>query len=370
MRVVHVATNSRAVEMLGLEKYALNLAVAQKASGSDVMIITNRPGVLSEACHQHDIPVVVERALNQLPAKESIPVLVSQFSSLSANVIHCHTPSAVAQAIPAGNQLGIPCVFTFHVSGKDNGKFDARNPVMSARNSGMRFSTICVSKINFESMKEHGIPETELHYVPLGTKPVPRERAREVHKSRRPNLIFVGSLDSRKGPDLAILAMAELRRRRGPDCPALNIYGNGETEEHYREMVTVLQLNDNVQFCGFQANVLDWCPDSDILLMSSRSELGPLVVLEAMSRGMPIVASEVGNVPEMLPDQRYGRIVPVNSIVPLADAAESLLDDIAAGLFDPNLVIERHRSLFTTQKMAERVEEVYKQVLAANSASR
>lgn len=370
MRVVHVATNNIEIRMLGLEKYALNLAVAQKASGSDVMIITNRLGVLSEACHQHDIPVVVERGLNQFPADESIPALASQFSSFGANVIHCHTPSAVAQAIRAGNQLDIPCVFTFHVSGPDNGKFGARNPVTTARNAGMRFTTICVAKDNFESLKKHGIPETELYYVPVGTTPAPREHAREAHESRHPNLIFVGSLDPRKGPELAILAMADLRRRRGPDCPALNIYGNGEMEEHYREMVTVLQLNDIVRFCGFQANVLDWCPDSDILLMSSRSELAPLVVLEAMSRGMPIVASEVGDVPEMLPDQRYGRIVPVNSIVPLVDAVESLLDDIAAGRFDPSLVIERHRSLFTTQKMAERVEAVYKQVLAANSASR
>jgi glycosyltransferase involved in cell wall biosynthesis len=370
MRVVHVATNGYETKMIGLEKYALNLAVAQQASGSGAMIITNRPGVLSEACHQHDIPVIVEQSLDRPPTENSILALVNQFRIFGANVIHCHTPNAAASAFPAGNRLGIPGVFTFHIGGRDNGRFGPANPLMGARNAGMRFATICVSKINFEDMKKHGIPETEIYYVPHGTTPVPRERAREVYKSHRPDLIFVGSLDLNKGLDLSILAMAELRRRRGPDCPALNIYGNGVLEGHFREMVTVLQLHDIVRFCGFQANILDRCPGSDILLMSSRSELGPLVVLEAMSRGMPIVASEVGDVPEMIPDQRYGRIVPINSIVPLADAVESLLDDLAAGRFDHSLVIERHRSLFTIQKMAERVEAVYKQVLAANSASR
>jgi glycosyltransferase involved in cell wall biosynthesis len=373
MRVVHITTNAGETEMIGIEKYALDLAVAQKASGSDVTIITNRSGVLSELCRQQGIPVVVEPSLNQSP-KESMPALVNQFSIFDADIIHSHTPNAVVQAFEAGNELGIPFVFTFHIGGdnNNNGRFGYRNPVVEVRNAGIRFTTMCVSKTNFEDMKEHGVPETELYYVPQGTTPAPRGHTRKANKSLRPNLIFVGSLSQRKGLDLAIFAMAELRRRRGPDCPVLSIYGNGEgkLEGYYREVVTVLQLDDIVRFCGFQANVLDWCPDSDILLMPSRSEVGPLVVLEAMSRGLPIVASEVGDVREVMPDRRYGRIVPINTIIPLADAVESLLDDIAAGRFDPSLLIERHRSLFTMQKMAERVEAVYKQVLAAaNSAS-
>jgi L-malate glycosyltransferase len=95
----------------------------------------------------------------------------------------------------------------------------------------------------------------------------------------------------------------------------------------------------------------------------SRLEEGPLVVLEAMSRGMPIVTSDVGDVREMLPDQRYGRIVPVDSITEFADAIDSVLADIADGNFDPNLLKERHRELYTTEKMAERVEAVYENVL-------
>ena len=78
---------------------------------------------------------------------------------------------------------------------------------------------------------------------------------------------------------------------------------------------------------------------------------------------MPIVATDVGSVAEMLPDQRYGRVVPPNSITVVARAVESLLSDIAAAKFDPIPLIERHRSLFSSEKMAERVEAVYRQVL-------
>lgn len=196
-------------------------------------------------------------------------------------------------------------------------------------------------------MKQHGIPEIELYYAPRGTMPVPREQSRVVNEAHRPDLIFVGSLDSRKGLDLAILAMAGLRQRRGP----------------------VLQLNNVARFHGFQANIVYQCPNSDILLMPSRSDVGPLVVPEAMSRGIPIVASEADNVPEMLPDERHGRIASINSIIPPIDAIESLMGDIVVGRFDPSLVVERHRSLFTNQIMAERVDAIYEQVLTANPVS-
>jgi glycosyltransferase involved in cell wall biosynthesis len=365
VRVVHVSTNSRMTGMLGYEVYALNLALLERASGNDVMMITNRSGVLWEACHRHDIPVVAEPSFNESGAEEAKSALAKQFTDFGATIINCHTPHAASVAIPAGNQLGIPCVFTVHFASQ-NEDADA-GVIVRVRNKEAKFTTICVAKAMFETLKRNGIPEAEVHYVPAGTKPSPRERARETSNSSQPKLMLVGTLEPDKGTDLAILAMAELRRRRGPACPALNIYGTGEGEPHYKEIVDVLQLNDIVRFCGYQSNVLDRCADSDILLMSSRYESGPLVVLEAMSRGMPIVATEVGTVSDMIPDRRYGRIVRPHAIVPLADGVEALLEDISAGVFDPSLSIERHRSLFTIEKMAEHVMAVYTQATAANS---
>ena len=169
-----------------------------------------------------------------------------------------------------------------------------------------------------------------------------------------------------KGIDVAILSVAELRRRRGPDCPTLSVYGDGEQGKYLKEMVNVLGLSDIVRFHGMQPGILEHCDSTDILIMPSRFETGPLVVLEAMSRGMAIVATDVGEVVEMLPDRRYGRIVPVDSIVALADAVEALLGDIACGQFDPNLLIERHRSFYTNDKMADRVGAIYKKVLLDN----
>jgi glycosyltransferase involved in cell wall biosynthesis len=364
MRIVHVV-NSSEESIVGVEKHVLYLAIAQKARGSNVMMAIDHPGVFSEACHQHNIPMLVAEGLDPGDAplgrlsEKTVRDLIAQFKSFDADVIHCHTLPSAAQAIPAANLSGTPCVITFNAAG----------PLIQAKKAGMRFITICVSKDRFEDMKKSDLPEGDIYYVPNGTRAAPRSGPQRAHQPDHPELMSVGSLITRKGVENSILAMTALRRRRGPDCPPLNIYGDGSLREYLQEMVNVLELNDIVRLRGSQPGILEHCPSTDVLVVSSRWESGPLVVLEAMSRGMPIVTTDVGEVSEMLPDQRYGRVVPVNSIVPLADAIDSLLSDIANGVFDPEMLIERHRSRYTDEKMAERIDAVYEQALLRESAA-
>lgn len=368
MRVVHV-TNGDEVALMGFERHALNLATAQRARGFSTLVVTDRPGPLVKACQQRDVAIVIEPALRPagpitfMPVEQTKRALTGRFSSFNAEVIHCHTPPAAAQTIPIANNMRIPCIFTEHSALYDDES--EAPPLMVAKRRGMRFTTICVCRKNFERLRNAGMSESDVHYVPNGTESAsPSVRSRKARQPGRPDLTLVGSLKMVKGIDIAILMMAELRRRRLQHCPTLYLYGEGDQREYFEEIAEVLELNDIVKFCGFQLDIIGQRADTDILLVSSRFETGPIVVLEAMSRGMPIVTTDVGEAAEMLPDPRYGRIAPVRSIVALADAVESLLSDISEGRFEPELLIERHQSLYTSEKMSERIEEIYKQVLA------
>lgn len=364
MKIVHVL-NSSDKSIGGIERHALYLATAQKARGSLVMVATDYPGVFSEACLEHDIPVLLSAGLDPGRAslgrisEPAVRELIDKFSGFGADVIHCHNLQSAAQAVSAANLGGIPCAVTYNSSG----------PLIEARKRGMRFVVICVSRKHYDKMKESALPPGDIYYVPNGTRVAPAASGGQGRGSIRPNLIAVGSLVSGKAIEISILVMAELRRRRGSDCPVLNIYGDGNLRDYLMEISAVLDLGDIVQFHGSQPGILERCPNTDILVMTSRSETGPLVVQEAMSRGMPIAATDVGEVAEMLPDDRYGRIVPINSIVPLADAVESLLAEIEAGEFKPELLIERHREFYTDEKMAERTEAVYRQAILNESVA-
>lgn len=179
---------------------------------------------------------------------------------------------------------------------------------------------------------------------------------------------MVGRINEQKGIDVALLALFALRQKLGSSCPSLCVYGDSTGLGYYREIASVLGLDGLVNFNRVELDVFYRHCKSDILLVPSRFETDPLVVLEAMSRGMPIASSNVGDVSDMIPDARYGHVVPVESIAELTDAVDSVLSDVADGRFDSNLLIERHRALYTPERMAERIEFVYDSV-RANYAS-
>jgi glycosyltransferase involved in cell wall biosynthesis len=274
--------------------------------------------------------------------------LAARLRELSPDLIHCHSVRAAMQAIPIGNRLGIPCVFDCEML----------LVATAAQRLGMRFATLCISRKSFEIISKGGVED--VYFVPTGTRAV---AAAEPLESAGTNLIFAGSLIMRKGLDVAFLAMAELWRRRDERCPVLHIYGSGEQEAYFREIAAMLGLNEIVKFHGSRNGILERCPASDILLLPSRLEYAPLVILEAMSRGMPVVATDTGDVAEMLPDDRFGRVVAPESVVALADAIESMLADVEEGRFDPRLPMERHRDLYTDDVLAENTCAVYDQVI-------
>jgi glycosyltransferase involved in cell wall biosynthesis len=362
MRVLHVANDpdrdGARGDTLGMLKAVMDLALGQKMRGYDVTIATDRQVPFTESCREHGISIVQHDYLAlsadgalQL-ADNAIPDFMSCIERLSPDIIHCHSLPAGLVGVPAGNQAGIPCAF----SGV------GENIIIAGRKRGLRFATLWLTPADLPSIDN-------VYYVPNGASAMPTMGGQVSDNGDRAGIVVVGSLIPRKAVDIAILAMFDLRRRLGPCCPVLKIYGDGKSREYLTEMAAVLGLDDIVRFHGFKPGILGDCPSTDIFLMPSRSEACPLVVLEAMSRGMPIVATNVGDVPNILPDQRYGRIVPVGSAVAISEAVESLLVDISDGRFNPELVIERHRSYYSIEKWAERVEAVYEQLLLSNSAT-
>ena len=364
MRVIHV-TGSAKISTFGTEKEAIDLAIAQKAHGYNVVVAMESPGVFMATCRRHGVPVVTRSGLG-LPlegadesAKEaSIRDFMEYIAAFKPDIVHCHSGNAELVAIPASNRANVPCVFT-------NGIAEV---AINNWENGLRAAAICINTATFAKLKNDPMG-MGVYYVPNGTKAMPPTKARQTGAAHPPNLVLAGIMEHSKGVDIAILAMVELRRRLGRDCPVLNIYGDGPDREFLASMAAVLELNDVIRFHGFKPGILEHCPSTDIFVLTSRLEAGPLVVLEALSRGMPIVTSDVGDVSEMLPDDRYGRIIPRNAIVAMADAVESLLTDISNGQFNPDLLIERHYSLYSFEKWAERTAEVYKQILLDSAAA-
>jgi len=158
--------------------------------------------------------------------------------------------------------------------------------------------------------------------IPNGINPAvfyPRDRAecraRLGMGDGRRHVLSVGYLIPRKGHEKVIAAVGEMRRK-GQDVE-LWILGNpgreGSSEPECRALVERLGLAEVVHFVGAVPHtaLAEYMTAGDVLCLASSREGWPNVVHEALACGCPVVATDVGGVPDMIPGPEFGRVVPI-----------------------------------------------------------
>ncbi|WP_225743287.1 glycosyltransferase family 4 protein [Marinilactibacillus sp. Marseille-P9653] len=175
-------------------------------------------------------------------------------------------------------------------------------------------------------------------------------------------MITVGRLEWVKGHRHLIEALKLVRF----DNWELNICGIGEQELALRESVEKAGLKEKVHFLGWiEAKAVgDQIVESDILINPSLSESFPLVALEAGENKRPVIATDVGDVKEMIPDKTIGWLIPAEDPIALAQAIEEAYFEWEQG----TLKIKGTRfyewsKQFTIEKQGLETMEVYRNCL-------
>lgn len=143
-------------------------------------------------------------------------------------------------------------------------------------------------------------------------------------------ILAVGSLRQEKGFDMLIQAFGRFVKQTNADA-RLVIIGKGSLEKNLKHEAASAGVTDRVMLVGEQpeANVADWQKQSHVFAMSSVSEGGPFVLLEAMASGTPVVATAVGCVPDVMTDEIEGLVVHPGNPDALAGAFIRLYRDSA-----------------------------------------
>jgi glycosyltransferase involved in cell wall biosynthesis len=168
---------------------------------------------------------------------------------------------------------------------------------------------------------------------------------------------FIGALRNHKGADLFIGALALIRHRSGK-APTAVIVGSGPEEQKYRAVVSELGLSDDIEFHSARP-AREAMALARTVVVPSRLESMPYIVLDAVAAGMPLVATRVGGVPEIF-GADADRLVPPNDAAALADAMAAVLAAPGAALAKAAALNIRIRSIFTVEAMAATVEGVYR----------
>jgi glycosyltransferase involved in cell wall biosynthesis len=126
-----------------------------------------------------------------------------------------------------------------------------------------------------------------------------------------PSFLYVGHLEWHKGVDILLGAFKQLSEREGFHNAHLHLVGSGRMETLARNFVITKNLVERVHFWGTQSQemVFRLLKGCDILVLPSRHEASPVVLLEAMAAGKPIISTNIGGIPEMLADGRNALLV-------------------------------------------------------------
>lgn len=137
--------------------------------------------------------------------------------------------------------------------------------------------------------------------------------------------LTVGRLVKVKNIDLQIEALSELVKK----YPSVELWivGAGPLKKKLKNKVLELKINDKVKFWGWQTDLAKFYQKADAFLLTSNYEGWPLVIAEALSRGLPIVMTDMGSTGELIKDKVNGLITPVGEKAPLIRSLERLVAD-------------------------------------------
>ena len=171
------------------------------------------------------------------------------------------------------------------------------------------------------------------------------------------NVNAVGRLSHEKGPDLFLDALIPLCQQY-PQLDAVML-GDGPERESLQARIDEAGLQARITLPGYQTDMRAWWQQLDALVISSRTEGTPMILLEAMQAGVPVVAFGVGGIPDVLQDRHNGLLAAPTDSAALARQIGALLDDpaLAGELIDNARQTQRDR--YDLKALAERWSQLY-----------
>ena len=281
------------------------------------------------------------------------------------DVIHAHVFEAGFPAVLLARRLGCPVVVSEHFTAFQRGLVRGPDRLL-ARYAFRNADLVCPVSESLLRELEALEPRARYRVVPnvvdtgvFHPPAAPRRRA----AGEPLRLLNVASLAAKKSHADLLDALARLRER-----VTLDVIGDGELLPELREQASRLGLGDTVRFLGPRdpAAVAEAMRASDLFVLPSRFENLPVVLLEAMASGLPVVATRVGGVPEIVDDDA-GVLVAPGDVHGLAEAIESVA---ARDGRDAATLAERARRRYGIDAVAAVWDEVYDDVIATPSAGR
>lgn len=341
----------------GAETMCENLTYALKKLGHEVTVVSlyNEHTAISDRMEEAGVRILYLDKKLGLDVS-MVPKLMKIMKQEKPNVVHTHL-DVVKYAVLAAQLAGIKkCVHTIHsLAHKDaegtlqkivNTFYFHRGWSIPVALSPEIQQTIC----DFYGLKRERAPVI-YNGIDL-SRCVPKQ---DYRISGEVSLVHVGRFDTPKNHSGLLRAFSVLLE----SCPGcfLHLVGDGELRQEIEALAAELKITGHVYFHGMQSDVHRYLELADIFVLPSNYEGMPMTIIEAMATGLPIVATEVGGIPDMVVKGESALLVPCSPEA-VAEACESLISDEALRESLGRNALVRS-SLFSAEQMAQSYCKLY-----------
>lgn len=323
LRVLHVV---RRMYFGGLEMGVVNLihGLAEQGIAQALCCLEDR-GELADRLPA-SVPVW---SCGGASGAQRVPLRAAQFMrSWRPHVVHARNGSAWIDAAAAWLLSGRCGRLAFSVHGWDRLDRLPRGRAFLYRQIARL--TTGLAAVSAETARqfaaETGIPERRFCILNSG---VDTERFRPApHRPVRDRFVIgcVGRLDPVKAHDVMIHGFSRVLASGTRDVE-LHLLGDGPCRPDLERLVQSLQLGGRVRFSGMVSDIPEQLRSIDLFVLSSHREGRPTSIMEAMASGLPVVATRVGSIPDLVEHGRTGLLVPPADSTALAQAIGTLLGD-------------------------------------------
>jgi glycosyltransferase involved in cell wall biosynthesis len=305
--------------------YSLHLAYIRPQGDSDY--------VMPQRARDLSVPLtdIPERG----PADPSTLLRLSRLiRKIQPTILHAHDYKTNVLAVLLGRRHRIPVMTTVHGYVSQSRKLKLYYQIDRWALRRMDH-VVVVSDDLYRTVRGWGVPSERLSIVENAIDSEQFVRQMSIADAKRrlgidpARLVIgaVGRLAAEKAFDQLITATSELLRR-GFDVELL-IAGDGEQRLTLESLIEKLGCRDRIRLLGYRSDVLDLYQAMDVFALSSLREASPNVVLEAVSAGVPVVATRIAGLPSIVENDENGLLVPPDNSSELANALGTLLSDSA-----------------------------------------
>ncbi|MBL4796371.1 MAG: glycosyltransferase [Oleispira sp.] len=218
------------------------------------------------------------------------------------NIIHCHDYKSLFYVRNVANRLGIPVIHHIHGA--------LGNTVLEKIYGCIeKYMMRKVSQIFTVSMEQKNNLENSMFIYPQITQvangtvvqPIINQQA---FNTKELKLIMVARFTEEKNHSMALDLIEELKIKGIP--VSLTLLGDGPLKKDIQETINSKSLNNEVKLVGFTRDVQAWLDQSDVLLITSKTEGMPMNMLEGMVRGLPVISTAVGEIPRLIKASKCG----------------------------------------------------------------